>query len=93
MPTDYGPEVLVEISADEIAAIQARAAARCAAAAADDGRVHAVPADTDSKVQLNARVPARLKNRLVAHARATDTDISGVVAAALDVYLHWRRTP
>ena len=92
MADGHDHETLIEISADEIAAIRARAEAR-RAAAAGDGRVQAAPAEVDSKVQLNARVPARLKNRLIAHARATNTDISGVVAAALDVYLLWRRTP
>ena len=89
MQPDQDDEVLAEITIEEIEAIRARAAARNAAATASDREP---AADAEKKVQLNVRIAAGLKTKLCAHARATNTDISSVVADALDSYLAWRRT-
>lgn len=93
MPPHHDDEALAEITTEEIEAIRARAAARHSATAAGDAAEREPAADAERKVQLNVRITPGLKTKLSAHARATNTDMSTVVAGALDTYLAWRRTP
>ena len=96
----FSSESLEEITLEDLQAIERRAAARrnviesttdsgtgrTILAAADDGRVH-VATHAAGKTQLNVRVPSDLKNRIIAHARATGSDIGRVVATAVSDYL------
>lgn len=91
---------IAEIGLDELAGLKAkmvagrsrassiaeRRAAETSGQRAIDGRVR--PATTDGKgnVQLNVRVAPDVKNRVIELARATGSDMSSVVEAALLTY-------
>ncbi len=63
-----------------------RRASETAAQRADDGRVRPAATDKKGNVQLNVRVTPDVKNRVIDLARATDSDMSSVVEAALLAY-------
>jgi hypothetical protein len=63
-----------------------RRVAEAAAQRPEDGRVRAAATDKKGNVQLNVRVAPDVKNRVIELARATDSDMSGIVEAALLAY-------
>jgi hypothetical protein len=91
---------IAEIGLDELAALKAkvassrkqassvaeRRAAETTAQRATDGRVRIASTDTRGNVQLNVRVAPDVKNRVIDLARATGSDMSSVVEAALLAY-------
>lgn len=93
-------EHIADIGLDEVAALKAkvqagrkggtgiaeRRAAETSGQKANDGRVRSAAADTKGNVQLNVRVTPDVKNRVIALARATGSDMSSVVEDALLAY-------
>ena len=88
-----------DIGLDGLEALKAKAAAgrrhgslaerradEAAAQRPKDGRVRAAATDKRGNVQLNVRVAPDVKNRVIDLARATDSDMSGVVEMALLAY-------
>ena len=86
-----------EISLEEIAArkkagqrrassLAERRASETALQRPEDGRVRPAAADKKGNVQLNARVAPDVKNRVIDLARASGSDMSSIVEAALLAY-------
>lgn len=86
-----------DISLEEIAArkkagqrrassLAERRASETALQRPEDGRVRPAAADKKGNVQLNARVAPDVKNRVIDLARASGSDMSSIVEAALLAY-------